>query len=64
VAILASLHERWVTLMKSMSETDWQRTIEHPENGTMSLEKLLAIYSWHGRHHTAHVTELRKRNGW
>jgi hypothetical protein len=64
LAILASLHERWVTLMKAMSDAEWQRTIEHPENGAMSLEKLLAIYSWHGRHHTAHVTELRKRNGW
>ena len=64
LAILESLHERWVILLKSLADKDWQRTIEHPENGTMALEKLLAIYAWHGRHHAAHITELRKRNGW
>jgi hypothetical protein len=64
LAILAGLHERWVILLNSLSDKDWQRTIEHPQNGTMSLEKLLAIYAWHGRHHAAHITELRKRSGW
>ena len=29
----------------------------------MSLEKNLALYSWHGRHHVAHITELRKKIG-
>ena len=64
LAIVASLHERWVNLLNSIPEDAWQRTVEHPENGTMSLEKLLALYAWHGRHHIAHITELRKRNGW
>jgi hypothetical protein len=30
----------------------------------MPLEKTLALYSWHGRHHTAHITELKKKMGW
>jgi hypothetical protein len=30
----------------------------------MSLDDLLALYEWHGRHHAAHITELRKRAGW
>lgn len=62
--LLDALHAKWVALLKSLSDSDWNRTIQHPENGEMSLEKLLAIYSWHGRHHVAHITELRKRNGW
>lgn len=64
LAILASLHQRWLILLQGLSDSDWQRTIQHPENGSMTLEKCLAIYAWHGRHHTAHITELRKRNNW
>jgi hypothetical protein len=30
----------------------------------MSLEKNLALYAWHGRHHVAHITSLRERRGW
>jgi hypothetical protein len=62
--LLEALHAKWVLLLKSLSDSDWQRTIQHPESGEMALEKMLAIYSWHGRHHAAHITELRKRNGW
>jgi hypothetical protein len=62
--ILESLHQRWVILLNSLKDEDWQRKIEHPENGTMTLEMMLAIYAWHGRHHTAHVLELRKQKGW
>jgi len=25
---------------------------------------MLQLYAWHGRHHTAHITELKKREGW
>jgi hypothetical protein len=64
LALLESLHTRWVTLLRSLRPEDWKRTFRHPELGLVSLEKNLGIYSWHGRHHVAHVTELRKRMGW
>jgi hypothetical protein len=64
LAMLDSLHDRWVRLLRSLQPEDWTRTFNHPELGTMPLEKNLALYSWHGRHHVAHVTELRKRMGW
>jgi DinB superfamily len=64
LALLENLHERWVTLLRSLSEQDWKRNFKHPELGLMPLEKNLAIYAWHGRHHTAHVTELRKTMNW
>jgi hypothetical protein len=32
--------------------------------GLLSLEKTLALYAWHGRHHVAHVTTLREKMGW
>jgi len=64
LALLDSLHDRWVRLLRSLKSDDWKRTFRHPEMGTVSLEKNLALYAWHGRHHVAHVTELRKRMGW
>ena len=64
LVIIDQVHHRWVTLMRAMQESDWARTFNHPENGTRRLEQVLALYDWHGRHHVAHVTELRKRKGW
>jgi len=64
LALLDSLHRRWTALLRGMSNADWQRTFRHPELGPMTLEKTLALYSWHGRHHTAHVTSLREWMGW
>ena len=62
--LLEVLHARWVVLLRGMSETDWQRCYVHPDMGKIALERALAIYAWHGRHHVAHVTELRKNKGW
>jgi hypothetical protein len=64
LALLDSLHDRWVRLLRSLQPADWKRTFNHPELGIMPLEKNLALYSWHGRHHVAHITELRKKMGW
>jgi hypothetical protein len=64
LALLESLHTRWVRLLRSLEPTDWKKNFRHPELGLVSLEKNLGIYAWHGKHHVAHVTELRKRMGW
>jgi uncharacterized damage-inducible protein DinB len=62
--IIEGVHARWALLLKSMTEADFARKINHPERGVMSLDSLLALYDWHSRHHTAHVTNLRERNNW
>ncbi len=62
--LLDALHDRWVRLLRSLKNEDWPRTFRHPERGTVTLEKNLALYAWHGRHHVAHVTNLRQRNRW
>ena len=64
LALLDSLHDRWVRLLRSLTPDDWKKTFRHPELGTMTLEKTLALYAWHGRHHVAHITELRKQMSW
>jgi uncharacterized damage-inducible protein DinB len=62
--LLDALHDRLVHLLRSVPPSSFSRTIVHPENGAMTLDTLLCIYSWHGRHHAAHITGLRARQGW
>ena len=62
--LLDALHERWVSLLRSASPDAFARPLTHPENGPMTLDSMLTIYSWHGRHHTAHVSALRERMKW
>ena len=64
LALLDALHNRWVRLLRSLKPDDWKKNFRHPELGTVSLEKNLALYSWHSKHHTAHITELKKAKGW
>lgn len=64
LALLEALHARWVALLHSLGHADWARSFRHPELGVVPLEKNLALYAWHGRHHVAHVTSLRERMGW
>ena len=63
--LIESLHERWVTLLRSCSDADFARILHHPEYaGTVRLDTYLAQYGWHCRHHAAHITGLRGRMGW
>jgi hypothetical protein len=62
--LLDALHERWVVFLSALKQEDFARTFVHPEHGAQSVEWMLFLYAWHGRHHVAHVTELRKRKGW
>ena len=64
LALLDALHERWVILLRALEEADFKRAFSHPEWGVVPLDKAIAIYAWHGRHHVAHVTSLRERMGW
>jgi uncharacterized damage-inducible protein DinB len=64
LAFIEGLHERWVALLESMTEMEFHRGFNHPERGRMTLDKTLALYDWHSRHHTAHITSLRARKGW
>jgi uncharacterized damage-inducible protein DinB len=65
LALLDALHVRWVLLLHGLGPTDCARGVRHPEHGRLlSVDELLALYAWHGEHHTAHVTALRTRMGW
>lgn len=63
--MIEGLHARWAYLLERMRPEQFERKINHPEWKTpMSLDTLLALYEWHSRHHVAHITALRSREGW
>jgi uncharacterized damage-inducible protein DinB len=64
LVLLESLHERWVIFLRSLKPEEFARTLIHPQNGPMNLDRMLQLYSWHGRHHVAHITAMRQRMGW
>jgi hypothetical protein len=64
LALLDALHQRWSVLLRSLGEADFRRPLVHPESGPTTVDRLVQMYAWHGRHHTAHVAELRRREGW
>jgi hypothetical protein len=60
VTLLTALHERWGTLLESMKPDDFSRAVTHPEHGPITVDFLLALYSWHGPHHVGHVKLVRQ----
>src|SRR3954467_4952757 len=62
--LLETLHQRWDTILRAMTDADFERTLLHPDMGVMTLDALIAMYAWHGRHHVGHITSLRARSGW
>ena len=64
LSLLAALHTRWTMFLRSLNNVQFERVAIHPESGVHSIQKFCGLYAWHGRHHTAHVTRLREREGW
>ena len=63
--LLDAVHARMVAVLRSLDETSWtKRGYKHLESGDQTLEQIVAMYAWHGRHHTAHIASLRERMGW
>ena len=64
LTLLETLHERWARLLQSVKEAEFARTFRHPEHGVRTLDWMLFLYEWHGKHHMTHITELRKQKDW
>lgn len=62
--IVEGVHKRWVHLMNSMNEQEWNKTFVHPENNFQySLFQYLAQYAWHCDHHLAHIEQALRFKG-
>lgn len=65
LTLLHSLHIRWHQILKGITDSDFKRTVFHPEQKKQfTLWELLGLYAWHGKHHTAHIIALRERMNW
>ncbi|HEX5433038.1 MAG TPA: putative metal-dependent hydrolase [Candidatus Angelobacter sp.] len=64
LSLLEALHIRWVNLLRGMKAEDFNRKVNHPESGAQTLDRMLALYDWHGNHHLAHITTTRERMKW
>jgi uncharacterized damage-inducible protein DinB len=62
--LLEGIHQRWVRLLRSMTDDQFQRAFNHPDGRTIPLSRALGIYAWHGRHHTGQILWLREQKGW
>ena len=64
LTLLTTVHDRWDRLWRSLKPEQFSRPLIHPESGEHAIDWLLFLYEWHGKHHTAHITELRKQKRW
>ena len=64
LSLLSNVHDRWDRVWRSLKPEQFSRMLIHPENGERNVDWLLFLYEWHGKHHAAHITELRKQRGW
>ena len=62
--IIESVHARWVMVLQSFTGEQWARGFVHSERGPMRLDQTTMLYAWHSRHHVAHLTHLRSKQGW
>lgn len=65
LSLLQALHDRWVRFLRSLEPAAFARKYRHPAYDKLfTLDGSISLYAWHGRHHSAHITEVTKRNGW
>jgi hypothetical protein len=65
LVLLEGLHARLAFLMKSLSKTELEKSFIHPENNSeYKIKEIIGLYAWHGNHHLAHITFLKKYKNW
>ncbi|KUJ60421.1 hydrolase [Flavobacteriaceae bacterium CRH] len=65
ISLLEGLHFRLAYLMKNLSQTELEKSFIHPENNSeYRIKQIIGSYAWHGEHHLAHITNLKKYKNW
>jgi hypothetical protein len=62
--ILKGLNERWSVFLRSIPETSWTREGIHLENGKVTLDDVLRMYSRHGETHVQQILSFRETMKW
>jgi len=63
LALVEALHRRWIAFLRELSDADVRKAFRHPEWGDVSIEESIAMYSWHCRHHAAHIERALGSDG-
>lgn len=64
LTLVEAVHTRWSVILASLTPAEFARPLQHPESGSHTVDSMIALYDWHGRHHTAHISALRARESW
>jgi hypothetical protein len=57
IQLLKSLHVKLVALLNLIKPEDLKKQFLHPEtNKHVPLDRMIALYAWHGEHHLGHLT--------
>lgn len=65
LVLLKGLHSRLAYIMRNLSKSDLEKSFIHPENNSeYKIKQLIGTYAWHGNHHLAHITTLKKFKDW
>ena len=64
LAVLEPLHVKWVDFLRGLDADAFAKIAIHPVRGPVTVDFLVQLYAWHGKHHVAHITSLRDREGW
>ena len=59
--LLDALHRRWVAFLRALPEEQLLKSFLHPEWGAVTIEEALVMYSWHCRHHAAHIANALQK---
>jgi len=63
IEVLKALHAKWSALLRRLSPSDFQKEFLHPETKKhMRLDRLTAMYAWHGEHHFGHLKIVANRS--
>lgn len=55
VQLITGIHNRWSSILSSLTESELNRTMQHPDNGVVPLKQMISLYAWHGKHHLEHI---------
>lgn len=59
---LKALHVKWVSLLNLLQPDDFRREFIHPESKkNFRLDRMAALYAWHGEHHLGHLEIISKK---
>jgi len=56
ISFLKALHIKWTSMLTLINDEDLKKEFIHPDTQKhIPLDRLIALYAWHGEHHLGHL---------